>query len=67
MKNKNEVRVCKNKRCQKLLPIGYKHKYCEACRNKQIQRMRDISKIGGIALTGVAVLVFTGGKTNFKK
>lgn len=34
MNAKSDLRVCKNKNCQKILPEGYKHKYCEACRNQ---------------------------------
>lgn len=28
MSKEAEIRVCKNKTCQKVLPAGYKHKYC---------------------------------------
>ena len=31
-----EIKYCKNKDCNKPLPDGYKHKYCEACRNKRV-------------------------------
>ena len=27
MSKEAEIRVCKNKECQKVLPAGYKHKY----------------------------------------
>ena len=27
MRKEAEIRVCKNKKCQKVLPAGYKHKY----------------------------------------
>ena len=36
-----ENRVCKNKKCLKPLPEGYKHKYCEACRNQQAQKVKN--------------------------
>ncbi len=70
MKNDSEVRVCKNKKCKKILPEGYKHRYCEACRNKHAQNARNAVKGVGAAaagLAGVAVLVVTGGKVNIKK
>lgn len=43
MKNESDVRVCKNKKCQKVLPEGYKHRYCEACRNKHAQGVDTFS------------------------
>ena len=36
-----ENKVCKNKNCMKPLPEGYKHKYCEACRNRQAQKVKN--------------------------
>ena len=44
---------CKNKKCQRSLPEGYKHKYCENCRNEQVKRIKDTGK----AALGVVVLV----------
>ena len=64
-----EVRVCKNKKCQKVLPDDYKYKYCEACRNQQAQTAKTaLKRIGtgvGIA-TSIAVAVITGEKINPK-
>lgn len=57
---------CKNKKCQKPLPNGYKHKYCENCRNEHIKRIKDTGK----AVVGLAVLtltIVTRGKINLKK
>lgn len=52
MENESEVKVCKNKKCQKVLPEGYKYKYCEACRNKKAQTTKKIfSNIGKGAAT----------------
>lgn len=48
MKNNNEVKVCK--KCQKVLPEGYKHRCCEACRNKQAQTAQNIMKGVGAGL-----------------
>lgn len=67
MKNESEIRVCKNKKCQKVLPVGYKHKYCEACRNKHAQTAKNVLKGGLVTVGSVAVAVVTGGKINPKK
>lgn len=70
MKDNSEVRICKNKKCQKILPDGYKHRYCEACRNQQAQKAKNALKaVGGGAATlaSVAVVVLTSGKINPKK
>ena len=48
-----DIRKCKNKKCQRPLPEGYKHKYCENCRNERVKRIKDAGK----AVAGVAVLV----------
>ncbi len=65
-----ENRVCKNKKCLKPLPEGYKHKYCEACRNQQAQNVKNgvkvvTSVVGTVAC--VAVTVVTAGKINPRK
>ena len=58
MKNKSDVRFCKNKKCQKVLPEGYKHRYCEACRNKQAQTVKNVLKgIGTGAVTAASIAV----------
>ena len=64
-----EVRVCKNKKCQKVLPAGYRHKYCEACRNSHAQTAKNILKgIGACAATvvSIAAVAITSGKSNPK-
>ena len=63
MKNESEIRVCKNKKCQKILPVGYKHKYCEACRNQHAQTVKSVFKGIGAA-GGAAVAFIIGGKIN---
>lgn len=40
MKKESDVRVCKNKKCQKVLTAGYKHRYCEACRNSMLRQLK---------------------------
>lgn len=40
-----ENKVCKNKKCMKFLPAGYKHRYCEACRNRQAQKLKNGLKL----------------------
>lgn len=65
-----EVRVCKNKKCQKVLPVGYKYKYCEACRNKHAETAKNVLKglgTGAATVASIAVVVVTGGKFNPKK
>lgn len=70
MSNEAEIRICKNKKCQKVLPGGYKHKYCEACRNKHAETVKNVLKAigtGAATVASAAVIVFTGGKINQKK
>ena len=56
---------CKNKKCNKVLPDGYKHKYCEACRNEQVHNIKKIGK-ATLGTVGTAILcVITAGR--FKK
>jgi len=60
------VKRCKNKDCNKALPLGYKNQYCEACLNKQAHGIKKI--LGGVgAVLGVTLLVLTGGKFGSKK
>ena len=64
------TKVCKNKKCQKILPQDYKHLYCEACRNKQADTAKKIVKgVGVVALSAasIAVTIITGGKINLKE
>ena len=61
---------CKNKKCQRPLPEGYKHKYCENCRNEQVKRIKDTGKaaLGLVVLVGgPALSIATKGKINPKK
>lgn len=54
----NNKKICKNKKCMKPLPDGYKHKYCESCRNRYIQRGKNILKgIGSAACTVVVTAI----------
>lgn len=63
MSEESEIRYCKNKKCHKELPIGYKHKYCEACRNMHAQTAKNIVKgVGGTL--GLVVTIATLGKIN---
>lgn len=55
-----ENNVCK--KCKKPLPEGYKHKKCEACRNKGIQNLKN----GGKAVLGVCAVVGTAIATKGK-
>lgn len=65
-----ENRKCKNKKCQRSLPEGYKHRHCENCRNIHIKRIKDTGKaaLGVVVLVGgTALTVVTKGKINLKK
>lgn len=65
-----ENRVCKNKKCLKPLPYGYKHRYCEACRNRRVQNVKiGIKAAAGVAGTAacLVVTIATAGKINPKK
>jgi hypothetical protein len=50
-----EQKVCKNKKCRKPLPDGYRYKYCESCRNGQVKRVKDLGK----ATLGLVLLLAT--------
>lgn len=57
---------CKNKKCQRPLPEGYKHKYCENCRNERTKLFKDVGKTaGGLAVFALAII--TNGKINPKR
>jgi len=56
---------CKNKKCQRPLPDGYKHKYCEYCRMKYAKRIKNAGKaVAGMAvfLGGAVITKVTNGK-----
>ncbi len=62
-----ENRKCKNKKCQRSLPEGYKHRYCENCRNEHIKLIKDIGKITlGLTVLFVGSL-FVGEKNETNK
>lgn len=66
-KNDNEILVCKNKKCKRPLPVGYKHRYCEACRNQYIQKVKNIGKVVGavaIAVVSIAPMFVNDEKNN---
>lgn len=46
------------KKCQRPLPDGYKYKYCENCRNKQVDDVKTGIKafVGGIVLAAVPII-----------
>lgn len=60
-----ETRTCKS--CQRILPVGYKHKYCEACRNQKASVVKKVlGGIGAAVVTAgtIAVAIITNGKKN---
>ena len=67
---KMEQKKCKNKKCQRPLPEGYKYKYCENCRNMRIQHLIDRGKIVlgiGAMISGPIITAVTKGKITVKK
>lgn len=61
---------CKNKKCQKILPEGYKHFYCENCINEHVKVAKNIGKVvlsTTVLVAGTAVSIATKGKINLRK
>ena len=52
--NKMENKKCKNKKCKRPLPKEYKYKYCENCRNEQVNSVKKVFK--NIVGTGALLL-----------
>lgn len=58
-------KLCKNKKCQRPLPEGYKYKYCEHCRSERAQQIKRAGKaaLGVVVMVGgTAVTVLSKGK-----
>lgn len=58
---------CKNKKCKRVLPEGYKHRYCENCRNDHAKNIENTGKgvLSVALLVGVtAITIITKGKIN---
>lgn len=58
------------KKCQRPLPEGYKYKYCEHCRSKRAQQIKNAGKatLGvTVMVVGTAVTVITKGNINPNK
>ena len=54
---------CKN--CGRTIPVNFKYKKCESCRNKTIQGFKKIGKLlGSVAVTTVPIVLskLFGGK-----
>lgn len=65
-----EVKKCINKKCQRPLPEGYKHKYCENCRNERVNSIKNTGKAVAsfaVLVGGTAITIATKGKINPKK
>ena len=65
-----EQKKCKNKKCQRPLPEGYKHKYCENCRNEQAKQVKEVGKAAlslAVLIGGPVVTVATKGRINPNK
>ena len=63
MINKSEVKVCK--KCKRILPADYKYRYCEACRNRQVDVIKKGIAVTAMVVTAVVPLV-TKGKFTIK-
>ena len=61
-----EQKRCKNKKCQRVLPDDYKHKYCENCRNKQAKKFKNGCKVALSIALGFGLAVVTKGKISSK-
>ncbi len=61
-----KMNKCRNKKCQRDLPEGYKHKYCEHCRNKYITKVKGGLKTTAGVVGSFALLVLTKGKFDHK-
>lgn len=61
----NNKKICKNKKCMKPLPNGYRHRYCESCRNCHIQGGKKI--LNGIVKTGGSVVFVAMGAALYNK
>ena len=62
-----EIRKCKNKKCQRTLPEGYKNRYCENCRNDHVEKLKNAGKVlltcvGIVGSTAIAIA--TKGRIN---
>ena len=60
-----EQKRCKNKKCQRILPEGYKHSYCENGRSEHAMKFKNGCKTAlGLAVMvgGTAVAIVTKGK-----
>ena len=65
-----EPRKCKNRKCQRVLPDGYKHKYCEHCMTVRADRIKENGKKGlnvALLLGGAAVAIAQKGNINLGK
>lgn len=47
---------CKNRKCQRPLPDGYKYKYCENCKSEHAEQLKKAGK-AVVGVIGSAVLV----------
>lgn len=62
-------KVCRNKKCKKVLPEGYTHRYCESCRNQHVESVKNAGKgllTLAVSVAGLAIVVITKGKINPK-
>ncbi len=56
------MKKCKNKKCSKLIPEGYKYRYCESCRGKAVEKFKGLSIALGSLVAGTVIALVTNGK-----
>lgn len=57
-----QTKTCKNKKCKRHLPDGYKYKYCESCRNEHAEMAKGGLKVGLGIVGSAALFIVTKGK-----
>lgn len=59
-------RKCRKRKCQRSLPDGYKHKYCENCRNNHVKQLKNVF-YSCLAFGSTVIAIATKGRSNTKK
>ena len=65
-----EMKKCKNKKCQSVLPENDTHGYCEACRAAGVDRKKNLGQtLFDLMLAPgiIAMSIATRGNPNYKK
>ena len=65
-----EMKKCKTKNCPRVLPEGYKYKYCEHCRDLRVDRIKKNGKKAlnaTLLVGGTIVTILTKGNISLNK